>query len=606
MASHVFPIMFDAWPSWLSPDGAPASLLTMPCGACTLGAYLHRRVVGEPMEVVRVLPDFDPWPGYEEQLRRRMPAEVEIVTARDLRASFDRSEPSDWLLFLDPRYVPIGRISVVGLLPDSEAGSWQTRHFIVLNRAAGGTQERAILDDRGRVQRIQRYYDGFTHMQARGAACSLVPITSARRLDAKGVQSSMELRAALAAAGAPSSDIPMECEAIDLSDERGLLDLNSRILLRGGDEGPEDAVGALESLRGRIHSSAIISGPVVVREGATIEEDAQIIGPTVIGAGAVIGRNSIVAQCVVIPNTKLAPETIVRQRVVNHGHPAPGRLAPEIDRSESGHWRLGAPGDLNQAPADAPTRRPRTLYSYVKRATDSLFAATVLLVASPLLLIVGALVKLTSPGPVLFGHAREGRGGKVFQCYKFRSMVADADKKQRAMYSNNQVDGPQFKMDTDPRVTRVGHILRMTNIDEIPQLINVFLGQMSLIGPRPSPFRENQICVPWRKARLSVRPGITGLWQVCRHSRHAADFHQWIHYDMLYVKHFSFWLDAKIAIATVLTLGGRRHAPLERIIPPRILAGQSRPRSVRLDWPIFDPASDGVHDVKGTPAVPGN
>ena len=112
-------------------------------------------------------------------------------------------------------------------------------------------------------------------------------------------------------------------------------------------------------------------------------------------------------------------------------------------------------------------------------------------------------------------------------------MTADAHRQQRQLYRSNQVDGPQFKLKEDPRVTRVGRLLRVTNLDEIPQLINVLRGQMSLVGPRPSPFRENQICVPWRRARLSVRPGITGLWQVCRdEDRTEGDFHEWIYYDL--------------------------------------------------------------------------
>ena len=103
----------------------------------------------------------------------------------------------------------------------------------------------------------------------------------------------------------------------------------------------------------------------------------------------------------------------------------------------------------------------------------------------------------------------------------------------------NEVDGPQFKMDGDPRVTRVGAWLRRVSLDELPQLFNIVLGHMSFVGPRPSPFRENQICIPWREARLSVRAGISGLWQVCRAERSAGDFHQWIHYDLLYVRNMS-------------------------------------------------------------------
>jgi lipopolysaccharide/colanic/teichoic acid biosynthesis glycosyltransferase len=146
-------------------------------------------------------------------------------------------------------------------------------------------------------------------------------------------------------------------------------------------------------------------------------------------------------------------------------------------------------------------------------------------------------------------------------------MVPDADRRQRDLFDKNQVDGPQFKLTDDPRVTRVGRWLRASNLDELPQLLNVLVGHMSLVGPRPSPFRENQICVAWRQARLSVRPGITGLWQICRApDRSQGDFHEWIYYDMAYVRHFSLWLDIKILFATLLTLGGHHRVPLSWMI----------------------------------------
>jgi lipopolysaccharide/colanic/teichoic acid biosynthesis glycosyltransferase len=132
------------------------------------------------------------------------------------------------------------------------------------------------------------------------------------------------------------------------------------------------------------------------------------------------------------------------------------------------------------------------------------------------------------------------------------------------------VDGPQFKIEADPRVTRLGAFLRDTCIDELPQLINVVVGEMSLVGPRPSPFRENQMCIPWREARLSVRPGITGLWQVCRRKRAKGDFHQWIYYDLLYVRHQSLWVDLKILVATLVSLGGKWSVPLSWIVAPRL------------------------------------
>jgi len=146
-------------------------------------------------------------------------------------------------------------------------------------------------------------------------------------------------------------------------------------------------------------------------------------------------------------------------------------------------------------------------------------------------------------------------------------MNEGADARQRDLHAVNLMDGPQFKMVRDPRITWIGRLLRATNIDEIPQLFNVLRGEMSLIGPRPSPLRENQYCVPWRQARLSVRPGITGLWQVCRHDREISDFHQWIEYDLLYVRHASLLLDLKIFAATIFTLGGKGHVRLSWMVP---------------------------------------
>jgi lipopolysaccharide/colanic/teichoic acid biosynthesis glycosyltransferase len=142
-----------------------------------------------------------------------------------------------------------------------------------------------------------------------------------------------------------------------------------------------------------------------------------------------------------------------------------------------------------------------------------------------------------------------------------------AEAVERELHARSQVDGPQFKLERDPRVTRMGRWLRPTSLDELPQLINVARGEMSFVGPRPSPFRENQLCVPWREGRLSVRPGITGLWQVCRHDRRHGDFHQWIQYDLLYVRNVSARLDLNILAATLLTLGGKGHVSLSAVLP---------------------------------------
>jgi lipopolysaccharide/colanic/teichoic acid biosynthesis glycosyltransferase len=196
-------------------------------------------------------------------------------------------------------------------------------------------------------------------------------------------------------------------------------------------------------------------------------------------------------------------------------------------------------------------------YQHGKRACDVLMAIAGLFVFSPAFVLAALAIWLESRGPIFFGDSRETVGGRVFKCWKFRTMLTGAHLAQRELKALDQIDGPHFKMDHDPRVTRVGKVLRALNLDEIPQLVNVLVGDMSLVGPRPSPFRENQVCVPWRAARLSVRPGITGFWQVCRHDRAAGDFHQWIEYDLLYIQHQSLWLDMKILAATLLTFGGK-------------------------------------------------
>jgi lipopolysaccharide/colanic/teichoic acid biosynthesis glycosyltransferase len=216
-------------------------------------------------------------------------------------------------------------------------------------------------------------------------------------------------------------------------------------------------------------------------------------------------------------------------------------------------------------------------------------AATGLVLLAPVGLLIAALIKLESKGSIHFGHLREGLGGRPFRCWKYRTMITGADVQQRKLARENQMDGPQFKMDRDPRRTRVGRVLTATNLDEIPQLWNVLVGEMSLVGPRPSPFRENQVCIPWREGRLSVRPGITGLWQICRHDRHKGDFHQWIYYDLLYVRNMSLWLDLKIMALTFLSFARGGAIPLSWLLAPQKY-GERRSRARRA-LPGPDPGS---------------
>ncbi|MGB2987331.1 MAG: sugar transferase [Phycisphaerae bacterium] len=198
---------------------------------------------------------------------------------------------------------------------------------------------------------------------------------------------------------------------------------------------------------------------------------------------------------------------------------------------------------------------PSSFYRFGKRSMDVILSALALILLSVPLLVVAALVKLTSRGPVLYGHKRQGLGGNEFRCLKFRTMIEGAEAMQDQMRGDNEVDGPQFKIAEDPRLTRLGAWLRRYNVDELPQLINVLKGEMSLVGPRPSPDDENQFCPGWRRARLSVRPGITGLWQVMRlRNQSESDFQEWIYYDLEYVQHRSLWLDWQLLLHTPLAM----------------------------------------------------
>lgn len=195
------------------------------------------------------------------------------------------------------------------------------------------------------------------------------------------------------------------------------------------------------------------------------------------------------------------------------------------------------------------------MYRAAKRMLDVTGAVVGLILLSPLMVVVALMVKLSSRGPIFFAHRRQGLRGAEFPCLKFRSMNHGADHLQAQLRGQNEVDGPQFKITQDPRLTRIGRWLRETNVDELPQLFNVLMGHMSLVGPRPSPDKENQFCPAWRRARLSVKPGITGLWQVLRRREDPdSDFQQWIYYDVAYAENRSLRLDLQLLLYTPVAI----------------------------------------------------
>lgn len=225
----------------------------------------------------------------------------------------------------------------------------------------------------------------------------------------------------------------------------------------------------------------------------------------------------------------------------NHGSPAES-VPDEIELVPTGHH--------------AETRPLEPLFvrrlPLGKRLIDVVGASVGLVVLSPLLLLVAALIKLTSKGPVFFTQQRTGHGGREFKIYKFRTMCVDAEARKAALRRHSEQDGPAFKLAHDPRITPIGHVLRKSCVDELPQLWNVLVGDMTLVGPRPLDVKEAQYTSGWERRRLDVTPGLTCIWQVDGKSR--VTFAEWMRMDIRYARLRSYWADAKLVFRTIVAV----------------------------------------------------
>lgn len=184
-----------------------------------------------------------------------------------------------------------------------------------------------------------------------------------------------------------------------------------------------------------------------------------------------------------------------------------------------------------------------------KRTLDVVLSVFSLLLAAPLLLILGLLVKLTSPGPVFYPWKVVGKNGRPFVGYKIRSMVVNADELKSQLEHRNEMTGPVFKIEGDPRITAVGSWMRRYSLDELPQLYSVFKGDMSMVGPRPPLQTEYERFTEYQKQKLAVKPGITCLWQVSGRNQ-VSDFNEWVRLDLEYIRCWSIWLDLQILLKT--------------------------------------------------------
>jgi lipopolysaccharide/colanic/teichoic acid biosynthesis glycosyltransferase len=334
---------------------------------------------------------------------------------------------------------------------------------------------------------------------------------------------------------------------LDLNTEKGLLSL-----LRGG-----------LAKKANWQRKSPANEMVVNNNCIKISDNAKLFGDIFFGRNVIVGTNAIVAgPAVIADNVNIADRTVIRECIIGPDVSVPaGSILQNSVIVDSGQIsgqscdvvNCNVGPDLLGGDFSGSRHRIWPRFSYarcLKRIADIIISAIVLVVFAPILPFVALAVKLDSKGPIFFKDMRQGLHGRRFACLKFRTMLVGADAMQEKLRALNEADGPQFVIADDPRMSRVGRFLRETYIDEIPQFLSILLGRMSIVGPRPSPESENILCPFWRDARLSVRPGLTGLWQICRTRQPMKDFQEWIHYDIEYVRNLSIWLDLWICWQT--------------------------------------------------------
>lgn len=316
----------------------------------------------------------------------------------------------------------------------------------------------------------------------------------------------------------------------------------------------------------KISRDAYLLGPVIIGDNCVIEDFSQIIGPTVIGNGSHIGKEVLVRESILWSKAHLMDKCRIEYSLIGNGLViAKGEVARNAiviqDKGKEGKynfvsfnnnkWRVFSFENSLFKPFSWNAIN-RKVYLSVKRLFDILLSSLGLVLLLPVFIIIALSIKIGSRGPVFFYQKRCGKEGQEFRMYKFRTMIIDAENLQKQLLEKNMVDGPMFKIEDDPRITGVGGFLRMTSLDELPQLFNVLKGEMTMVGPRPLKMEEMAFGPSWRDIRLSVKPGITGLWQV--EARSSRQFHDWIRYDVAYVKNQSLWLDIKILFKTIKAL----------------------------------------------------
>ena len=445
-------------------------------------------------------------------------------------------------LLTDPRSLPLFR-----LRDTIETLNWVEPTVLILrlrDPRERGYREHVVSEADGRFLRFRRDYDGAIERRARVA---LTP-------DAEIAQLWQQAGDPLAGWRRLRRFVPR--------DERATMKLEARVYDRLDDgevarmmsdlvrdwRRPAATIPRARPVVDGDETDARAARPATAWRDPTAQVDAgQFVGPAWVGAGRRVEADGAVVGPAVLwddPRHRPAGEDV---------HDI-AWLALDPDDADDDQDRPDPYAD--EAPAPAPRSDAQRA---AKRAFDVASSLAALVLILPLFPLIMLVIWIEDRRPFFFGHERQSIGGRPFMCWKFRSMRRDAEEIKRRLIAEgrNQADGAQFFMEDDPRITRVGKVLRKTNLDELPQLWNVLRGEMSMVGPRPSPDKENQFAPAWREARLSVKPGITGLWQIRRTRAGGNDFQEWIKYDIEYVERQSLWLDVVIIYKT-LTMIARK------------------------------------------------
>lgn len=340
-----------------------------------------------------------------------------------------------------------------------------------------------------------------------------------------------------------------------------LFDLSGRDFLLNGLSNVKDRVWVGKG--SSISPDAHILGPVFIGENCDIGDNAYVIGPACIGRDTRIENGAVVRESIICEKAHLSRDAVIEYSLIGDGCAVgPGETVKKsfFIKDDSSSARKDLVHLANDGPYKLVIGNIQDLQLYKarlwhkvflasKRLLDVFFSSLALISLSPLFFLICLIIKLDSKGPVLYRQRRCGKNGDEFTMYKFRTMYTGSDSLQQEFKKKKDVDGPMFKMANDPRITRCGGFLRKSSLDELPQMLNVLKGEMSLVGPRPLVMDEMSFAPSWRDIRLKVKPGITGLWQIS--GRSDVSFDEWIKNDIKYVRQQCIVLDIKIMIRTI-------------------------------------------------------